>query len=358
MSAALSSAASHTVRVGSHLLTLRDVQAGDRDAVLRLHTEVFGSAVDASWFDWKYGPALERGHEGAPCKAVGAWVGDDLIAYFGGVPRTLWQRGQRVHGLQLSDVMVRPAWRGILTRRGPFFHISKHFYDSRLGALPEHPFQLAFGFSGKVHLRLAVLVGLGWDAGAIESLHWDPLPATPAVLPWHWRWDEMLPSGPRFDAAANAAWQAMRSQSAKLLLGQRNAAYLRWRYVQRPVAPGLAPDAAVRYRFFALRRPWRATPVGLAVLDTRAASVHWLDWVGPQHLMPLVCRACRSETAKAGATELTSWASAAVAEQLKGTGIARRGECARLGIPRRAQLTEEEAPGLSWWLMGGDTDFL
>lgn len=350
--------ASQTVRVGAHLLTLRDALPQDREAVLRLHTEVFGSAVDAAWFDWKYGQALDRGHDSDQCRAVAAWNGNEMIAYFGGVPRTLWQRGQRLHGLQLSDVMVHPTWRGILTRRGPFFHLSKHFYDARLGPAQERPFQLAFGFSGNVHLRLAVLVGLGWDAGAIESLHWDPLSAAPAAFPWRWRWEELLPTDQRFDALVNSAWQAMRSQGGTLMLGQRNATYVRWRYVERPVSPGSAPDAPARYRFFGLRHRWSRSFVGIAVLDLQSSSAHWLDWVGPLKMMPLASLACRLEAARAGAAELTAWASSEVADQLTGTGITQRQVCAGIGVPCASDLTAPEVSGIRWWFMGGDTDFL
>ena len=341
-----------TVQVGEFALALRDVLPGDSKAVTALHTLVFGPDVDAAWFSWKYGQDTGQG------RALGVWHGQDLIAYCGGLPRTLWLDGKSRCGLQIGDVMVHPAWRGILTRRGPFFQVSQGFYQQQLGRAPERAFQLGFGFPNARHLRLAVLLGLLHDGGVMESLHWPVLAATRARLPWHWRWQELLPAQARFDRAVNTAWQAMRIGSPELLLGQRDAAYLRWRFVNRPPSGNAVASVTPRYRFFELHRPCSVHSSGVAVLDLRTRSAHWLDWIGPIGLIPLASTACRLQAAQAGATDLTTWASAAVAQCLANTGIAQREVCATLGLPCASDLAPAEAAGLPWWLMGGDTDFL
>lgn len=346
----------HTVKVGEFTLTLRDVVPDDMAALLALHTEVFGPNVDARWHAWKYGEATGQGQG----QGVGAWHGGELVAFCGGLPRTLWQKNRSLAGLQIGDVMVHPSWRGIFTRRGPFFHVSKRFYDSRLGAAPSRPFQLGFGFPSERHLRLATMTGLLHDAGVIESLHWRTLHTTGLELPWHWRWQPLDPSDKRFDAATNAAWKSMLAAASDegLTIGQRDAGYLRWRYVDRPDTDSPSGQRTSCYQFFELRRPWSLVPVGVAVLDLRSSSARWLDWVGPIQLMPLALQACRLEAMRAGASELTAWASAAVAQQLAQTGIEHRAVCAGLGIPIASDWKAEEAPRLRYWLMGGDTDFL
>ncbi len=343
-----------TVQVGEFSLVLRDVVPGDAANVVVLHTQVFGPEVDASWFTWKYGQDWAQGLG----QAMGVWHAGELIAYCGGVPRTLWRQGQSVHGLQIGDVMVHPQWRGILTRRGPFFHVSKAFYDSRLGSAPNHPFQLGFGFPSERHLRLAVLLGLLQDAGVVESLHWTVAQQPSFRLPWLWHWQELQPSDTRFDSAVNAAWSSMLAQSEGLTLGQRDAAYVRWRFVDRPEAIGALAGGSARYRFFELRRPWSNSPAGVAVLNLKQSGVHWLDWVGATRLMPLACTACKLEAARIGATELIAWASPAAVLQLAHSSIDRREACAGLGMPTSSDLNPEDVPDLGWWLMGGDTDFL
>ena len=346
----------HTVQVGELTLTLRDLLPDDMAALLALHTQVFGPNVDARWHAWKYGEAPGQGQG----QGVGAWHGSELVAFCGGLPRTLWQKNGSLRGLQIGDVMVHPSWRGIFTRRGPFFHVSKRFYDSRLGAAPSRPFQLGFGFPSERHLRLATMTGLLHDAGVIESLHWSTLHTTGLELPWHWRWQPLDPSDKRFDAATNAAWGSMlaTARDEGLTLGQRDAGYLRWRYVDRPDSESPGGKKTCCYHFFELRRPWSRIPVGVAVLDLRSPSAHWLDWVGPIKLMALASRACRLEAARAGASELTVWASAAVAHPLAHSNYERRVVCAGLGIPVASDVTPEEVPRLRYWLMGGDTDFL
>ena len=341
------------VRIGEFVLTLRDVLPGDQEAVTALHTLVFGADVDAAWFAWKYGQDAAQGQG----QALGVWHGTELIAYCGGLPRTLWQQSKSLRGLQIGDVMVHPDWRRIVSRRGPFFQVSKHFYDSRLG--PEHSrnFQLGFGFPNARHLRLAVLLGLLHDGGEMESLHWTGASAAQRP-PWSWRWQALLPSDLDFDRSVNCAWKAMREETQGLTVGQRDAAYLRWRFARRPPAAGTPEGAPVRYQFFTLRRRWSRNCAGVAVLDLRSSSAHWLDWVGPLTLMPLASQACRLEAARAGATELTAWASPAVAQRLADSGITQREVCAKIGIPTASDLKTPGFSGMGWWFMGGDTDFL
>lgn len=343
-----------TVRIGDAELTLRDITVTDMAAVLALHTLVFGAEVDEEWFRWKYGQLPEQGLG----EAVGAWHNGILVAFCGGLPRVLLTAGQAVHSLQIGDVMVHPAWRGILTRRGPFSYVSTTFYETRLGPTASHSFVLGYGFPSTRHLRLAVVLKLLRDGGQIEALHWTTGDEFAERLPTGWRWRVIDPHGARFARVVNQCWQSMREATGQLTLGQRDAAYLRWRYAARPPAPRRGVPDAARYRFFELRRRWSMAPSGVAVLDLHAAPVHWLDWVGPITLMPLAALACRLEAHHAKAAELVTWASGEVAQQLAATGIARREPSACLGIPVSSGLPADEVQALRWWMMSGDTDFL
>ncbi len=158
-----------TVRVGEHTLTVRDVQPADRSSVLALHERVFGSGATPAWFAWKYGNDADQGRS----EGVGVWHEAALIAHCAGIPRRLWRAGLPTKGLQIGDVMVDPGWRGILTRRGPFFHASQRLYATRLGKLGQRPFQLGFGFPNERHMRLAVKSQLAYDGGHLYDLRWS-----------------------------------------------------------------------------------------------------------------------------------------------------------------------------------------
>ncbi|MBI2769647.1 MAG: GNAT family N-acetyltransferase [Burkholderiales bacterium] len=333
--------ARHAVQIGETQFTVGDLGAADRDSLCALHEQVFGPGAGDAWYRWKYMPGGNGGGEGS-----GVWQDGVLIAHCGGIPRRLWRQGRPVAGTQIGDVMVAPQWRGILTRRGPFFHASQAFYSGHISGQSED--RIAFGFPSERHLRLAVTLKLLWDGGPIHSLSWN-LSSPPLPLSrWAWRWTALDPSQAGFDPSIDAAWEMMKKQSTALTLGQRDAAYARWRYCERP---------ARRSRFFELRRPWSARATGIAVMDLDGPNALWLDWIGHPGAMPVAASACRAEAARGGAAWLTAWASPAVTQSLQDSG-ASTAVTAWLGIPRASSLAEAELPGMNWWLMGGDTDFL
>jgi hypothetical protein len=330
-----------TLQIGGQPMVLRDVVPSDRDDVLALHQRVFGAPVDAAWFNWKY---VQGGGEG-----VGLWHNGEMIAHCGGVPRKLWHAGALQRDLQIGDVMVAPEWRGILTRRGPFFHVSKRLYDTRLGR--GRPFFAGFGFPSARHLQLAVKAGLLWRSGVMTGLQWGAGAPEKALSHWRWRVSALQPESPAFDVIVNGAWERMRAQTKTVWVGERDAAYVRWRYLQRP---------AHDHVFLQLRRPWQRRPLGLAVLArvTAGQPAHWLDWLGPPELLAKACAMCRTEAAHLGATGMTAWASQAVLARLSDTGIASQAEVAHIGVPTTSAVAPDLVASLDWWFMGGDTDFL
>jgi hypothetical protein len=335
------------LKVGDADLAVRDITQQDMRQVLGLHQLVFGDGADERWFDWKYSVASGRG------QAVGAWAGEALIAFCGGVPRTLQQRGQTFRGLQIGDVMVHPHWRGILTRRGPFFHVSEQFYASRLGA-DSKPFEIGYGFPSERHLKLAVLLGLLQDDGRVEALHWKLSNPTPA-LAWTWRCEELQAGTPLWERAIGSAWRAMAKSMGDAMVGQRDISYMRWRYADRAHLTG---PLARHYRYWGLRRAWSSRCEGFVVMEVKDKLAHWLDWVGPPALMALGHQVISQAAHREGAQELSAWASKAVANALAETSISHRNVCAGLGVPQASRLPNGRAPREHWWLMGGDTDFL
>ena len=51
---------------------------------------------------------------------------------------------------------------------------------------------------------------------------------------WAWRWTPLDPDDANFDATVNQAWNTMKARSTSLAIGRRDAAYMRWRFVERP----------------------------------------------------------------------------------------------------------------------------
>jgi hypothetical protein len=325
------------VEIGGKALQLRDLSPLDRENFLALHRRVFGSDAGDAWYEWKYA--------GGGGLGTGLWHDGQMVAHCGGVPRRLWLAGRIRRGIQIGDVMVAPEWRGILTRQGPLFHVSRQFYSAHVG---EHAgADIAFGFPSERHLRLAVVLELLWDGGPIHALSWQPQ-STPQHLPgWFWHWIELHAADPAFDAQVNSAWDKMRAAAGDLCLGERRADYVRWRYCERP---------GRRAHFFALRRPWSSAPAGIAVLDLGSPDAQWLDWIGDPACIDAASRACLAEAGRRGARSMQAWTSPVVTQSL--SGFAAQSVTAWLGIPRASSLPAGGVAGMRWWLMGGDTDFL
>jgi hypothetical protein len=328
------------VEVNGTLLHVRDLEPSDRPGLLDLHTRVFGQQASEDWYRWKYvdGHAL----------GTGVWHQQHLIAHCGGTPRTLWRQGRQASGIQIGDVMVAPEWRGILTRRGPFFQACDSFYARHVGRQAGH--DIGYGFPNLRHMKLAVALKLAWDGGAVHALTWRLGGADRLAPPgWSWRWTELQASKPGFDDIVEQAWSRMRANAAQFTLGERSCRYVRWRYCERP---------ARSTRIFSLRRAWLREPVGLAVLDLGSDQAQWLDWIGEPKAIALASRACVAQARWSGASSLVAWATDPVKQLLGNDGTFDQCVTARLGIPIASALNHDEASRAQWWFMGGDTDFL
>lgn len=323
------------LEIAGQPVLVRDVQPTDRDDLIALHVEVFGPGAGEAWYGWKYGEGQGLG--------IGVWHEGRLIAHCGGLPRTLWFGARARSAVQIGDVMVHPRWRGVLTRRGPFFQASAAFYENHVGP---GAFELAFGFPNERHLRLGERTSLVRDAGPVHALEWA---CRERALGFGWRATPLAWDAPQFDAVIDACWRTMRAAQGDLVLGQRDAAYVRWRYPRRP---------GTGYQAIALRRWWSAHPAGVAIVDAAASPARWLDWIGAPALLPTALAACLGHARAAGAERLALWATPAVRESLADSGVLHTTTTAWLGVARRSLIAPGELPHLKWWLLSGDTDFL
>lgn len=332
------------LQIAGQQLVLRDLAPADMDHVLTLHHHIFSSGLHSDWFEWKYVQGRGEG--------VGIWNAQQaLIAYCGGFPRRVLQQGQAADFMQVGDLMVSPEWRGVMTRKNPFFHACAHLYTTRLGK--NHPYKVGFGFTHSRAAKLHIKQGLSWDGGHVRHLQWQVAQGPGHSGPqWLWRVEPLAADAPHFRATVDRAWQAMRRETQQYTIGVRDADYLSWRFVQRP-------DKS--YRLFTLRRLWDWHPLGVIVLSQPShpgEAVQWIDWVGPARHLAQACRAALRIAAQDGAATMTAWASAGVAERLASSEPDFLPPAAEICILTPSDLTPQELPRLNLWLMGGDTDFL
>jgi hypothetical protein len=332
--------------VAGQAMRLRPLCPADAPALIGLHNQVFGSGVDRQWFNWKYGAGSGAG------LGIGLWHDGQMIAFCGGVPRQfcLGDLPQtRAAFLQIGDVMVRPDWRGVLTRRGVFYTVSQAFYDTYIGA--NAAFAAGFGFPSARHLQLADKLGLLRGVGEMVELSWSSAAATPSDTSlWRWRLQPITPEQDGFDKTLATCWARMRQSLPRALLGERTPAYVRWRFGSRPHA---------QCEFWALKRPWPSRPLGLLVVSQPVAGqpCRWLDWIGPAQGLALAGRMAWRRVQGAGVQQMSTWASAEVAALL-GPQAHSQQAAAPIGAPTRSLLPSPGSLAMPWWFMAGDTDFL
>jgi hypothetical protein len=341
--------------------------------LLHAHHEVFGSAVDADWVRWKYGSGMGVG--------TGLFAGNEMAAFCGGVPRTLWWNGRAVRGLQITDVMVRPAWRLAGRGGGAFAQVSAGLYARQLGSvrLGGHtwtagsPFELGFGFPSHRHLKLAQKLDLLRDGGPVAAAVWTEA-ATPVMeqvlregghgaAPW------VAEECGQEDAvrAAHRAWTGMQQALAGpgagigsgcgAIVGDRSAQVLRWRHLEQPAAARPGP-----VRWLVVRRPWHRDATGVLVWREVPAQVRhhtmWLDWIGPPLMLRQAWAMALRASLAGGAAEMHGWCTAMPWGLLENTSPSGVAEVARLGVPCAGRFGQQELAKMPWWMMAGDTDFL
>ena len=326
-----------TITLAGRAYRLREIAAEDAPAVLALFKEVFGERPPEGWYAWKYGAA------GLDGRALGLWDEDGrLVAHYAGFPRRLLWHGRPVAGIQIGDVMVAPHERGRLMRQGPFFCVCQTFYQHWIGA--DKAFTVSYGFPNARHMRLGVHLGFYQDRGSVHSWVW---PAQAQRLSWFWRVREVQPSDPGFDAWIDAAWLALQRAMPDRVLGVRDAAHLRARFVARP---------GVAYRFFQVSRRGFG-PGAVAVLRADGETLRWLDFIGPLNAFAVTAQAIQGVAADWGLLRVETWAAGAASDALRTAGGRLSGEAARFALARPSHCPDETLATAGWWL-AGDTDFL
>lgn len=333
------------------------LDARDAPEIRALFAQVFGAPMNEALWRWKY--AGQRGFASGLRAVDGT-----LVAHYGGTRRSLRAGGQTIAALQMGDVMVRPDARAILSRRGPFAQVTRHFIAHQLGDQAGHA--LGFGFPGERHARLGERLGLYRSLGEVRQRQWA------AVAPGglglrRWRLEPLRtgPAGlhPHECARLDACWARMQAALTAWVVPVRDGAWCQHRY-------GAHPQHRYLLRWVRCRLTGRRA--GAVVLrppaqDDAGASWEWLDWIGPPSRMRLALALVRAEAARAQAASVHGWFSA----PLLGTFLApRAGDaagdepsppdlvvCTACTTVDRASTVPADIDHRPWWLSSGDTDF-
>ncbi len=310
------------------------VSESDTAILQTLFFEAFDSKISSQLWSWKY---FNRRGMGVLAKQDGK-----AIAHYGGILRTLQYFGQAITGVQISDVMVTPRERGLLTRKGAFFKVAAAFPEYFVGY---HSHALVgFGFPNMRHMRLAELMGLYKEVGHINELLWKTQQRQPHGLIA----SRAIDPG-RDRNLVDKLWSSMAEGLRNAIVGHRNWDYMEHRYLNHP---------EIDYRVILVFRRFIKKPLGIVVLhQTSMTECHLVDLVSAtDNLHSVVSQALRVVESW-GCNTLKAWGSELVTDHLSSTHpeIIETDICIPTSVWTEGP-SPEELKG-KWWLMYGDTDF-
>ncbi|HWI84509.1 GNAT family N-acetyltransferase [Ramlibacter sp.] len=298
-----------------------------------LFETAFGYRIDPALWRWKYRDAASPG--------MGVWRGDQLVAFYGAMPRPVLFLGQPASTVQIGDVMVHPHERGVMTRSGPFQIAASTFIDRSVGY--GRPQLFGFGFPTSKALQVAQKLGLYEGVDQICELTW------PAGASWTERLLRCAPAGAQDGAVIDKLWHKMADDFRDSIIGVRDAAYVQERYRKHPT---------VAYECLLVRRVLTGAPQGLLVLrQPQPERIELMDLVGPRRNFPGLIAAARRWAADHGANRVTAWVTESHASVLAATGPQQ--QQLDLVVPANVWSAGPSAQELRgrWWLTAGDTDF-
>ncbi len=305
----------------------------DQEALLKLFHSAFGHAMPTDLWGWKY--ALKDNY------GVLAHADGNIIAYYGGIPRTFWLGNETIPAVQICDVMVAPEMRGILTRHGPFMHTANTFLAAQTGK--DKAYQFAFGFPSNRHAKLGEKMKLYARVDTLLEASWH----TNTRSHFHfWLKTKRLTQGD--DLTVNRIWQTMRQSLANFLVPQKDAEFFKWRYLEHPHHA---------YHSFIVSWRWSRKIVGIVTLRDHGPDhgMELMDLLGCPSALGTLLKVAINFAGRMGSARVFSWLTPNVLSALPNPST----QSEITGIYIAAPDLQEISIHLKsrWWLMGGDTDF-
>lgn len=303
----------------------------DFDAFSRLFEQAFGHPVAQALWAWKY---LRSEPIGAA-----AWCGDRLVAFYGGMPFDVRWLGRPRELVQIGDVMVEPSARGLLKRRGVFWHTATYYLDRMVG--PGLRFHSGFGFPNERAMTLGERLGLYARAGEMVQLTWPARP--PALRPLSCA----IPVRPNELERIGPVWAGMARDLEDAVLLTRDASYVGHRFLKHPHS---------HYRVRAVRSRLTGRWHGVLILRDRGEEgLELLDVIAPLSRIPDLIGFAQEEAHALARPRLFSWLSRDFADCF--IADKNRHEPLQMFIALSANCADLAAVRGKLWMTAGDTDF-
>jgi hypothetical protein len=258
-------------------------------AMRSLFASVFGHAMSAEHWTWKYVQGQGRG--------AGLLRDGVMLAHYGGVARRIAYFGQAQRACQVCDVMVEPSANRALVRRGPLYKVAAAFLEAEVGL--GRPHLVAFGFPSARHHAVAKRLGLYDQVDEVVRVSW---PGAQGDVEHRVGLRPMGQTGTCFDASdrkvVDRLWRQMALGFQANILGVRDADWLQYRYLQHP---------QLKYEMLLVHSRWLRRPLGALVFRRHPDHLHWLDWIGPPETIHILLAVVRHLAAASGLGRVDAW---------------------------------------------------
>lgn len=315
-----------------------EIDEGNAGDMRQLFARVFDKPMTEAWWQWKY--RQSNGH------GIGVWAGKELIAHYGGAGLEVVFNGKPVRAVQICDVMVAKTARHAVRQRSPLFLATRTFLERFVGY--DRQFPLAYGFPSNRALQMGVHLGFYAVVGSMCELKITS--PKPRLRDWLFRLEQTDPDQSGFHAGEiDLLWEQMLRSLPSAVLVKKNAARLRYRYLDHPEH---------RYHLWLLKHRLSGKARAAMILKEEQERILLMDVIGDCKHLNMSLQHAGIAVQQRWHKPLVFWLSTAQAEKLQITGT----EIKPLPISTPANIwtagpTPDELRD-RWWLTAGDTDYL
>jgi hypothetical protein len=301
-----------------------------------LFKKTFGHDLTSEMWQWKYGRESSY--------ALGGWRENRLIAHYGGMPRDVLLFGEPKTVVQIGDVMVDPAERGVLTRKGPFFLLAATFQECYVGY--GKAILTGYGFPNKRAMQVAERLGLYTQVGSMTEVEWKPSGKIPHCLT---RLREIDSQDDIWKTSViDDLWHKMAADLREALVGLRDNAYLRYRYLDHPHHS---------YQLLLVVNRFSGQIRGLIVLRHNEHETEIMDLIAPFREIPLMIAHARRVSGINGKSRLFIQIPKNFVARFTATGGVQTAQDIPIPAPAWSYAPAADVLRDRWWLTGGDMDF-
>ncbi len=244
--------------------------------------------------------------------------------------------------------MVDVSARSALTRGGPLQRTTATFLDSHIGWGKQH--LLGFGFPTVRAMGAAEHLGLYAAVDEMVCASWPARSEGAGLSTTGQLLDLEALDGP--DAAVvDTLWHDMVGEFPQAILGVRDAAWLRHRYLNHP---------RFQYEIWLQRRRLTRRPLGVVVLRRHEQHLEWVDVVAAPAAWAGLLALARQRAAALDLPTVEAWVTQSqqhLLQALAAQDVALRSLGIRVPANSHAPGPDVDSQRGRWLLMAGDTDF-